>query len=303
MTKLSQNATNASLRSSSRPLVPTAYAPTPPRDTRRYDSSERLPDLDRLFDRTVEQIRHAHDFRQHGSRDFEKRWAQVCKELSKRGNASAYARWKHEKALAALNNKLGDTWAKLKPVGQSSSVDYYVFAGHEEFRAQKNKRVTLWADVPLEVAIAYWIEARNAYNQGDELRALHALVECHYYFGIASSPRTESEAQSNIGKNARKKERDALARVVLEVMRGIKVDRTIRHADDLVWRTVNTIEKDPAHVEVLIAHDKKAVAGKRVIDSTSERFFGTLRKWIAAPDQPYPDITKLFNRLSRQISK
>ncbi|MGY3041434.1 hypothetical protein ACVWWQ_003066 [Rhodanobacter sp. TND4EL1] len=303
MTKPRQSAINASLRSSSRPLVPTAYAPTLPRHTGRYDSSERLPDLEHLFDRTVNQIRHVHDTRQHGSKDFEERWSQVCKDLSKRGNASAYARWKHERVLVTLTKRRAEAWAKLELVDQLSSVEYHVSTGHEELQAEKDKHTTLWADAPLEVAIAYWIEARNAYNQGDEPRAFHALVECHFYFGVANSPRTESESKSTIGKNARKKERDAIAQVVVEVMRGINVDRTIRNQDELRWRIVDAIVSNAAHVEVLAAHDKKAVAGKQVINSTRDRFFETLRKWIVNNDQPYPEITKLFNRLSQQLSK
>lgn len=301
MTRPRQSAINASLRSSSCPLVPTAYAPTLPRDTGRYDSGERLPDLERLFDRTVNQIRHAHDTRQHGSKDFEKRWRQVCRDLSKRGNASAYARWKHSEAIAKPINKISTAWAKLKPFDDSSSPDLFVFTGYEEFQAQKDKHTSLWVDAPLEIAIAYWIEARNAYNQGHELRALHALLECHFYFGIASSPKTESESKRAVGRKSGQKERDALAGVVLNVMQNFTVAKSIYNEELLLESITQAIEGDPAYAAVLHAYDARP--SERTKDSIGIRFPTTLKTWVTGKKPLYPHLAPQFQKLARQITK
>ncbi|KAF1727990.1 hypothetical protein CSC76_07755 [Pseudoxanthomonas mexicana] len=289
----------------------TAYAPTWPRDTGRYDSSERLPDIEALFDRTLNQIRHIHEVRQRNPKPFDRLWEQVVKRLKEFGNATAYAHWKQRDIIrnaeefAELDAKLGEAWASLLEAG--SADDAVREAADEAFRKVHKDRAELTAvvkgaiDDALEIAIAYWIEARNAHNNGDPLRALNCLVECHFFLGITYSPKTDYEAKSEAGEKSGKKERDAIAAAALEVMGRIKIDRTLRSPDFLLGKVVQLIEADPVHAKALEDFSQLTAKGRRVQNSPADRFSNTLNGWITDKEQPYPRITALYRYLCSQI--
>ena len=299
------------LRSSSRKLVPTTYAPTWPRDTGRYDSSERLPDIEALFDRTLNQVRHIHEVRQRNPKPFDKLWEQVCKKLEELKNASAYSHWKQRDIIrnadefTELDNKLADAWAQMF---DAKHVEIEArSSAHEKFSELQAERAKLTAVVrgaindALEIAIAYWIEARNAHNNGDHLRALNCLIEAHFYLGITYSPKTDYEAKSEAGRKAGLKERDALAEVILVVMNNLSIDKSIRDQESLRGKILELIQADPAHAEVLQSYDAWATNGKHTEDSIQDRFSETLRKWLTGKIQPYKQVTALYRHLCRQM--
>ena len=303
------------LKSSSQKLVTTTYAPTWPRDTGRYDSSERLPDIEALFDRTLNQIRHTHEVRQRNPKPFDTLWSLVCKKLEDLKNASAYAHWKQRDIInnaqefAELDAKLAAAWAAMEVISETDGKIYLSHTNHDEFQQLQEKRANLKAEVKgaiddaLEIAIAYWIEARNAHNNDAPLRALNCLVECHFFLGITYSPKTDYEAKSEAGEKSGKKERDAIAAAALEVMGRIEIDKTLRSPDFLLGRVVEMIEEDPIHAKALEDFSKLTAKGKRVQHpvSAGDRFANTLSKWITGKDQPYPRITTLYQHLCRQI--
>lgn len=301
------------LKSSSQKLVTTTYAPMWPRDTGRYDSSEQLPGIEALFDRTLNQIRHIHEVRQRNPRPFDRLLTQVGRKLKELGNATAYAHWKQRDIIrnaeefAELDAKLGLAWASLLEAGSADGAACE--AADKDFRRLQKERAELTAvvkgaiDDALEIVIAYWIEARNAYNNQNTLRALNCLIEAHFYLGITYSPKTDYEAKSEAGEKSGKKERDAIAAAALEVMDRIKIDKTLRSPDFLLGKVVEMIEADPIHAKALEDFSKLTAKGKRVQHpvSAGDRFANTLSKWITGKDQPYPRITTLYQHLCRQI--
>ncbi|MFT3755275.1 MAG: hypothetical protein QM769_04915 [Pseudoxanthomonas sp.] len=315
MAHQSQKSTRPYQNSSLLPLVKTTRAPTFPRDRERYDSSERLPGIETILDSTAKKILHIHETRLGDYLTLDKLWDRVCKNLAKLGNASAYAHWKQTDVIkntsefAALDEEIARAWSKLYMANPSENGNYYTCASSSEFQSLKTKRANLKAKAkgslehPLEVAIAYWIEAKNAHNESNDIRALHALIECHFYLGIAHAPRTEYETKRETGKKAGQKERDTIADVVLKIMQQIKVDASIRNQDELIFKITRSINSNPQHLTALNNYDDWATCGKHAQGSTEERFSETLRKWIWDKKQPYPEITTLFLNLSQHIGK
>lgn len=299
------------LRSSSQKLVTTAYAPTWPRDTGRYDSSERLPDIEALFDRTLNQIRHIHEVRQRNPNAFDKLWDKVCQKLKELNNASAYAHWKQHDIIknsqmyVDLDTDLGEAWEHMLSVGEAGSETRS--AAHRKFSELQAKRAELTAvvkgaiDDALEVAIAYWIEARNAHNNQDTLRTLNCLIEAHFFLGITYSPKTDYEAKSDAGKKAGKKERDALADAILDVMDTFIVDKSVRDQETLRGKLFELIQANPVHREAFVAFDAWAKKGKSTQSFPSDRFSETLRKWVTGKNPPYPLVATRYQSLHQQI--
>ncbi|MCP1582064.1 hypothetical protein [Pseudoxanthomonas mexicana] len=299
------------LKSSSQKLATTTYAPTWPRDTGRYDSSERLPDIEALFDRTLNQIRHIHEVRQRNPNAFDQLWERVCQRLEELNNASAYAHWKQHDIIensqkyVDLDTELGEAWEYMLSVGEADSETRT--AAHRKFSELQAKRAELTAvvkgaiDDALEVAIAYWIEARNAHNNQDNFRAFHCLIESHFFLGITYSPKTDYEAKSDAGKKAGKKERDALADAILDVMNTFIVDKSIRDEETLRGKIFELIQDNPGHREALVAFNEWATKGKSTENSLSDRFSETLRKWATGKNPPYPLIVTGYKRLHQQM--
>ncbi|MEL1263061.1 hypothetical protein [Pseudoxanthomonas putridarboris] len=229
------------------------------------------------------------------------------------GNATAYAHRKRQdiiknaQAIAELDMKLAKAWAKMELISETDGKTYLVRANHDELRVLQHKRASLKTavkgsiDDALEIVIAYWIEARNAHNNIDPLRALHCLIECHFFLGITYSPKFDYEAKSEAGKKSGRKERDALARAVLDVMSTLEISKTIRDQEVLRGKIFDLIQAHPEHAGALRTYDEWALKGKSSDESTADRFSETLRKWVVGKKQPYPRVTALFEHLCRQI--
>jgi hypothetical protein len=284
-----------------------------PRDTGRYDSSERLPDIEALFDRTLNQIRHIHEVRQRNPKPFDRLWTQVGKKLKELGNATAYAHWKQRDIIrnaeefAELDAKLGKAWASLLDAG--SADDATRKAADGAFRELQKERAELTAvvkgaiDDALEIVIAHWIEARNAYINHDSLRALNCLIEAHFFLGITYSPKTDYEAKSEAAEMSGKVHRDAIAAAAVDVMKGIKIDKTLRGPDFLAGKIVQLIEADPSHAKALEAYGSATANGRRAKNSAADRFTNTLREWAEAKEPPYPELAARFRNLCRQMEE
>ncbi len=300
-----------------RRLVPTIYS-KPFRDTGRYDSSERLPDVDSLLDRTLKQIERSHESRGHHARSFDTLWNKVCRKLLEKKNAATYERWKTSEDMVRnlgeikeLDDRLAAAWMSVTLVHGEGDDAFIEYRHADDFEALHRERKDLkpriraTIDDALEIAIAYWIEAKNARDAGDTLRVLHALVECHLYIGMTLSAKTESESKSDAGRMQGKKVRDEMAAVVVEVLRSIEVDKKMKEPDYLWGKVVQLIEASPQHSATLKAYDTWATSGKKVQEgnSTADRFAETLRKWAKSKSPQYKEIAVQHRSICYQIDR
>ncbi|WP_223572801.1 hypothetical protein [Xanthomonas citri] len=237
--------TGQPIRSASRKLVTTRN--THGRGPKRgeYDSSDRLPDIAMLFDSTVQKIQSIHLVQERSQGSFDRLWDQVCAKLAELGNASAYARWKQNDTslnldkFQELDTAVAKAWSSGRtPINPDVKNSPFLFDGRQflqvkEERCSLKLEIDISIDHVLEVAIAYWIEAMNANKEGNELRVMHALIQCHFNLGIAHALRMTHDTKADDGRQAGLKKRDALARVILEVMQNFTVTKSIHNEGHL----------------------------------------------------------------------
>ncbi|MET3653107.1 hypothetical protein [Dyella japonica] len=296
-------------------LVPTNHGASF-RDNGWYDSSEGLPDLDLLLGQTLRQIEHTHTSRERHPRSFDTLWNKVCKRLEKQGNATAYAHWKtsedvvkNRSDIRALDAQWAAAWmSDVVTLGEGDEARV-VYRNADDFDAIQAKRVALkpkikvTTDDTLEIAIAYWIEAKNARDAGDDLRVLHALVRCHLYVGMTLSAKTESESKSDAGKRQGKVARDAMATTVLDVLRNLDIDKKMKDPDYLWGQVAEVIAKDPRYASTLKAYEAQVTTAKKVVNSTTDRLADTAQKWATKSKTPYPDIAAQYRCITAQIEQ
>lgn len=287
------------------PVVPT----TPSKFVRnggKYESGEALPSLDGLLERTLRAIAHNHESRDRSGRTFDELWNKTCKTLKTRKNAASYDHWKRAavvknlRAFQALDQKIGAAWAQIYSSGGEHEPPRQ--ARIEEYESLKQEKETLRTaskvqiDDMLEVAIAYWIEAKNARDARDELRALHALIECWTHIGMTLSPKTEAEANSEAGAKQGKPARDAIAAIANRVLRDMELNRRMVDPFELLGTLVMNIEKDPDHAEALKAYDKQATANRKTDDQLTDRLTAKLTEWATGKRSPYPEFAETYRR-------
>lgn len=304
---------SSSLRSSERPLVTTDIAPRV-RPSSRYNSSQDLPDLNCMFDRLLNQIHSKHNNRQNDPRPFEVLWKKACAELGERKNATAYAQWKQQSIIKnasdyeALSNELAQTWADTTVTQDEDGHQTCIFSFPERFEELKRQhealkpRARIKIDDILEVAIAYWIEARNAFNEQDSLRALHALLECNFYLGMTYSPKTESESKREIASKASLSTRDAIVEITLEVMRNLTIPKNVKSASRIPQTIVEQIRCYPGGTEALEAYDDHIQKRKGVTAFIDDRFADAIIKW-AKSGKPYPQMTPAYQLVLKKFEQ
>jgi len=173
-----QLTTSQPIRSASRKLVATHHAPGRGPKRSEYDSSDRLPDIERFLDSTVQKIQSIHLIRERNQKSFDRLWEQVCGRLAELGNASAYARWKQNDTslnldqFQELDTAVAKAWALGRTPIKPDVSDSHVFFDDRQFQRAKERRsaLNLEIDIPIdpvrEVAIASWIEAITAHTRG-----------------------------------------------------------------------------------------------------------------------------------------
>lgn len=301
------------LRSSERPLITTVIAPRV-RPSSRYNSSKDLPDLNCMFDRLLNQIHSKHNNRQNDPRPFEVLWKKTCAELGKRKSATAYAQWKQQSIIKnasdyeALSNELAKTWADTTVTQDEDGHLTCIFSlpgRFEELKRQHEElkpRAKIKIDDILEVAIAYWIEARNAFNQQDSLRALHALLECNFYLGMTYSPKTESESKREIASKAPLSSRDALEGIAFEVMRDFIVPNKLESMHLVIEEIVKQIRVHPGGAEALQAYDEHVQKRKPTDEHIDNRVADALTKW-GKTGKPYKRMKPVYDRVRKEFEE
>lgn len=302
------------IRSASRKLVATHHAPGRGPKRSEYDSSDRLPDIEKLLESTVQKIQSIYLIRERNQKSFDRLWEQVCARLDELGNASAYARWKQNSTalnldqFQELDTAVAKAWALGRTPIDPDVSDSHVFFDDRQFQRAKEVRsalkleINISIDHVLEVAIAYWIEAMNAHKDGDELRTMHALIQCHFNLGIAHTLRMTHDTKVEDGRQAGLKERDALAEVVLKIMQTFIVTKTIHNEGLLLEGITHALEADSAYEEVLRAYDA-TIRDERKKDSIGIRFPKTLTTWVTGKKPLYPELALHFQNLARQIER
>lgn len=274
----------------------------------RYESGETLPHLDRVLDRTLKSIAHSHDSRGRSARSFDALWEKVCKTLKRKKNAAGYDHWKrtavikNAKEFEALDHELAEAWAQIDAPGDASAPDRELRVQHFEQVKQKKEALAAKSSVEtddmLEVAIAYWIEAKNARDDCDELRALHALIECWMHIGMTLSPKTESESKSDAGAKQGKPSRDEIANLAAKVIASMDVDGRMADPVFLLGTAVEQIKLN--HPAALAAYDKQATNGRKAQSSVEDRLTEKLMKWATDKSRPYPDLADAYRRALHQ---
>ncbi|WP_147300686.1 hypothetical protein [Lysobacter silvisoli] len=280
-------------------LVPTFKSKAFP-DTGRYDSSERLPNLDLLLDSTLERIKHSRASHASDQTSFLQIWDKVCDKLCELKNASSYERWKthedvikNQKWLAQFDNRIAAAWGNKR-------LDE--FDALREERKTVKPKVRATRDDALEIAVAYWIEAKNARNDLDDARVLHALIECHLYIGITQSTKSESESKSDAGKLTGLSARDEMVAVAIEVLRNMQVDKKMKK--DYLWEEVTKIiHSTPKYAGVLKDYDDQTKAGKKDVEPIFYRLTTTLKRWSAKKDPKYQELAAQYRQVCQRIEQ
>ena len=270
----------------------------------RYDSSAQLPSATALLERTLLQIKAIYEERGAAEESFEERWLSATIKLQECGNATSYRRWKEERArpedelrlfLLAFIKSRKDSVATRKE-------------GHEKWLRQATREVT-------DIAIGYWVEAKNAAVAGDEVRMLHALIECHYYIGIINSPMTHSEAMRAQGSKQGLQARKALEQAAIEVLNSWMENRPKETPATKPRKPVKPFEKEsmmghlaqellstPRHQAVVAEYDKGATNGKTVENDLVLRLTDTLLRWATEEARKHPEFSAVADRASRLLS-
>ena len=283
------------------------------RNRGRYESGEVLPDLDRLLERTLRAIAQSHDSRELSTRSFDSLWKKVCKTLTAKKNAAHYDNWKRTAVIKnvaqfqGLEAKLGDAWAQIySPEGEHRQPREEHIQEYERLKQEKETltaKSKVQTDDMLEVAIAYWIEAKNARDANDELRALHALIECWMHIGMTLSPKTESEAKSESGAKQGKPVRDKIAAIATSILSDMKVTARMADPTHLLGTVVDRMEEAPDHGELLAKYDKRATNGWASEDSRTDRLREKLMKWATDKRSPYPELAKAYRQALAQAER
>lgn len=297
---------------SDQPLVATQPRPSNHHATGTYDSGDKLPTTALLFERLLARIRSAHENRKFAPCPFPELWDKACKQLKKHGNATDHANWKirhilkNRQAFADLDDQIADAWAGVQLSRIEGEGEHYrqvAYAKLQHLRLERDTlkpKATIDVDDALEIAIAFWIEARNAYNASDETRALHALLEGNFYLGTTYSPTTEAEAQRARGsKGIDTAPRDAIVAIAVEVINCYQVSKRIPLADELCGVVAKRIEVDPKYSEAVAAYENWNNRGSAADTSVSDRmqnmFIALTRKKPGSRDQV--EFRRAFNGL------
>jgi hypothetical protein len=276
------------------------------RDTGSYESGETLPNLDRLLDRTLTDIAHCHESRERSSRSFDSLWEKVCRTLKRKKNAANYELWKRSAVIKngpefrKLDEKVAAACASAHEAAEKDGQSGPKHINLEEFETLRRERAALkpkaavTVDDLLEVAIAYWIEAKDARNFGDDTRALHALIKCSLHIGMALSPKTESESKSEAGARNGQGVRQQIADIATTVLKDIRVDVNMRDPSHLLGTVGTLMQKDPEHSKVLMIYNKRITTGKKVKTSLKDRLPETLLKWVTSGNPPYPELSQAY---------
>lgn len=308
----SRRNTSWKMDSSIQPLVPTSPRPSNHRPTGTYNSGEMLPAMGLLFDRLLNMIRSAHENRQYEPGPFVALWEKTCKRLMNEGSATAYANWKlasilkNSDAFKKLDDDIADAWAGVQLTRSDDEHAQYGQVAYEKLRQLQLQRdtlkpkATITIDGALEIAIAFWIEARNAYNTADEQRAMHALLQCSFYLGTTHSPVTEAESKRAtrvLGEN--NGPRDAIAEAALEVMESYQVTEKIQFSDVLSGKIAQLIQNDPKYDVAVSAFAKWNISGEQSPDNVGDRMHQMITAW-GEKKTPYAKIHSSFNRLLKK---
>ncbi|KGK59215.1 hypothetical protein NC00_03560 [Xanthomonas cannabis pv. phaseoli] len=269
----------------------------------RYDSSATLPTATALLERTLLQIKAIYEERAAAEESFEERWLSATTKLQDYGNATSYRRWKEERTRPEDELRLF-LLAFLKSRKDSVATRK---EGHEKWLRQATREVT-------DIAIGYWVEAKEAAVAGDEVRMLHALIECHYYIGIINSPLTHSEAMRLQGRKQGLKERQDLEQAAIEVLtswlenrpKTVPTANTRRPASvfkkDSMMRQVSQELLDSTQYEsVVAAYDSIATKGKAVQSEPRDRLSETLFRWAVKDAAKHPELSQVAERASRLL--
>lgn len=303
--------------SSVQPLVPTSLHPSSRRPTGTYNSSEVLPTMGLLFDRLLSMIKSAHENRQYQPGPFVALWEKTCKRLEKEGNATAYESWKlasildNADELRKLDDEIANVWAYMQRTRNKKKHGAHRKAAAGKFRELRLKRQSfkpkaeVQIDGALEIAIAFWIEARNAYNVKDEERAMHSLLQCSFYLGTTHSPVTESEAQRGRRlATTRDKPRLAILQAAIEVIETFKVTRIIRHQETLCGEISLLIANDPKYSKAVSDfakwNNKEPSTQEQVSERMQETFFQCTK---GRRSGTYAEFKERFNQLFKVASK
>lgn len=281
--------TSWKMDSSVQPLVATTLHPSNQRPTGKYNSSGMLPNMGMLFDHLLSMIRSAHENRQYQPSPFPALWERTCTRLEKHKNATTYEKWKltsilnNADELRKIDDEIADVWAYVQRTRNKKKHGAHrkVAAGRlKELRLKRQSfkpKAEVEIDGALEISIAFWIEARNAYNVKDEERALHSLLQCSFYLGTTHSPVTESEAQRGRRlATTRDKPRLAILQAAIEVIETFKVTRIIRHQETLCGEISLLIANDPKYSKAVIDFAKWNNKEPSTQEQVSERMQETL---------------------------
>lgn len=293
-------------------LVPTTYTQSF-FNRGGYNSSAQLPDVGLLLDQTLWKIQ-----RERAPKSFDALWNKACDSLIECKNAFALLLIKIQNStisnsadINALDEKMASVWADListdaegkKIINESDHRKEFQLL--RENRAKLKPKIKIAADDCLEIAIAFLIEAKNAFDEGDVLRTLHALIECHLYIGMASAINKEADSKRDSGQMQGKKVRDAMAKTALHVLQTLEIDEKMKNRNYFFDLVAQSIEKHPQYSLILAAYDAQATAGKSVPQDTeaSLRFAQTLRKWATGTNSKYPEIKYQYKRIRERIQK
>lgn len=264
-------------------------------------------------------IRVSHEKRQYKPGPFPALWEKTRTRLLKYGNATDYANWKtsevlrNHEAFQKLDDEIAEAWSGVQLIRTKKTKKsvHYRRVSYEKLQHLQIQRDTLKPDATLdiddalEIAIAYWIEARNAFNEGDENRAMHALIQCSFYLGTTYSPVTEAEAQRArrlLGVDDSPK--DDIAYAAVEVMLNYKIKRRITHEDFLTGEIADTIEKDPKYANVVKAFARWNNNDPEAEKNVGERIHRMLVQWTDKKSPPHSSsIKKHFQELLEQAMK
>lgn len=289
--------------SAKQPVVPTTYGKAS-HDWGKYESAT-LPNLDQLLDRTLDAIEQSHNLRERSSRSFDALWGKVCEGLKDKKNATSFEHWKNasllknRKRLLELETRVKDARVKrFSPERQDDPAlraeDIKTHEDVERERANLKPKIKVTTDDILEVAIAYWIEAKNARDSGDDMRCLHALIECWTNIGTTRSTKTESEAKSDAGAKQGKRKRDAIADIVTNEIRAIILTREMMDPIYLLGSVLSNIQRNPDYAHALKDYEAHAVAGKKVGDDFEDRMVATLLRWATRKDLGYTELATAY---------